>query len=99
MEEYRKNARIFYDPAQFDFLAPLKDNWEAIRREFDEVAKSRVHPWPETNLFTTTTYENDEAAKVTEGEGWNVFGMYAFNKKRTDNCKMCPVTAKMIEVR
>ena len=97
MEEYRRTSPKFYDPTQFAFLKPLQDNWKAIRQEFLEVAKSRTHPWPETNLFQTTTYKNDEEAKVTDGEGWNVFGLYAFNKKRTDNCKLCPLTAGVIE--
>jgi aspartyl/asparaginyl beta-hydroxylase (cupin superfamily) len=94
--DYIDTTPKFYDPALFDFLKPLKDNWEGVLKEFSEVAKTRTHPWPETNLFTTTTYENDKAATV-EGEGWNVFGLYAFNKKRTDNCKLCPFTTALIE--
>ena len=97
MESYRKNAKRFYDPKSFDFLQPLKDEWQTIAREFENVAKSRVHPWPETNLFQTTTYDDDKAAQVSEGEGWNVFGLYAFNKKRTDNCQLCPETTRIIE--
>ncbi len=64
-------------------------------QEYDEVAKSRVHPWPETTLFRT--YHNDEEATVSEGAGWNVFGLYAFNKKRSENCALCPVTTRLIE--
>lgn len=59
------------------------------------MAKTRVHPWPEANLFRT--YKNDEEATVSEGEGWNVFGLYAFNKKRTENCKLCPLTSSIVE--
>lgn len=73
----------------------LRDNWKAIRAEYDEVAKTRVHPWPETNLHRT--YHDDKEASITEGEGWNVFGLYAFNKKRSDNCALCPKTAALIE--
>lgn len=97
MESYRRDQRKFYDPGMFEFLQPLKDNWEGIRREFEEVAKSRTHPWPETNLFERRTYADDEEAAVKEGEGWNVFGLYAFNKKRTDNCRLCPFTTSLIE--
>ena len=31
------------------------------------------------------------------GEGWNVFGLYAFNKKKSDNCARCPVTTALVE--
>lgn len=79
----------------FGFLQPLVDNWKAIREEYDSVARTRVHPWPETNLHRT--YKNDEEATVAEGEGWNVFGLYAFNKKRSENCALCPRTTALIE--
>ncbi len=95
LEEYKQTSPKFYDHALFPFLQALCDNWQAVRQEFEAVAKSRVHPWPETNLFVT--YADDDDAKVTEGAGWNVFGLYAFNKKRTDNCLLCPVTTRLIE--
>lgn len=95
VDEYCSTQPTFYDPSLFPFLKALQDNWEAILKEFLFVAKDRVHPWPETNLFLT--YADDDDAKVTEGAGWNVFGLYAFNKKRTDNCKLCPFTTSLIE--
>jgi aspartyl/asparaginyl beta-hydroxylase (cupin superfamily) len=95
LNEYTLTQPKFYDPALFPFLNELKNNWEAVLKEFQVVAKDRVHPWPETNLFVT--YTDDADAKVTEGAGWNVFGLYAFNKKRTDNCQLCPVTTALIE--
>lgn len=95
VDEYCATHPKFYDPALFPFLKGLQDNWEAVLGEFRAVAQGRVHPWPETNLFVT--YADDDAAKVTEGSGWNVFGLFAFNKKRTDNCRLCPITTALVE--
>ena len=85
----------FYDPELFPFLKPLVENWKDILEEYENVAKSRTHPWPETNLFQT--YNDDKEASVSEGAGWNVFGLYAFNKKKQENCELCPKTAAIIE--
>lgn len=72
----------------------LKENWKEIKREYEEFAASEVHPWPEKNLFERVDPKSKERK---EGEGWNVFGLYAFNKKHAKNCEKCPVTAKIVE--
>eukprot|EP00002_Diphylleia_rotans_P007944 TRINITY_DN17599_c0_g1_i1.p1 TRINITY_DN17599_c0_g1~~TRINITY_DN17599_c0_g1_i1.p1 ORF type:complete len:316 (+),score=58.71 TRINITY_DN17599_c0_g1_i1:58-1005(+) len=35
--------------------------------------------------------------KIVEGVGWNVFGLYAFGKRNEVNCKLCPITAGIVE--
>jgi len=84
----------FYDPDQFDGLKPLKEHWKEIRAEYEKVAIKEVHPWPEPNLFERVDPKTKERK---EGEGWNVFGLYAFGKKHVTNCEKCPITAKVVE--
>jgi len=66
------SRKEWHHPAQFSFTKELEDNWLEIKREWEELEKSLCHPWPERELY------QKEGKK---GEGWDVFGLYAFGKK------------------
>jgi len=66
----------------------LEKNWEVVKKEFLALQESLFHPWPEANLYKKNGIE---------GEGWDVFGLYAFGKKHYKNSKLCPETTKIVE--
>lgn len=73
----------------FPFLKKLEEQWENVLKELNnllyneaENGVSYFHPWHEDDLFT--------------GQ-WDVYGLYSFGEKLTDNCKRCPKTTKLIE--
>jgi len=78
----------FHEPHQFSFTKELEDNWKTIKKEFDDLNTALFHPWPEANLFVKDG---------NRGEGWDVFGLYAFGKKHHRNIKLCPETARIVE--
>jgi len=78
----------YHNPYLFDFVYELEKNWKTIKSEFDNLENELFHPWPEKNLYT-------KDGKV--GEGWDVFGLYAFGKKHYRNAELCPETLKMVE--
>ena len=74
-------------------LNSLRENWKEIKKEYEKICEE-AHPWPEGNLFEKV---DPNTKKRKEGEGWNVFGLYAFGKKNPTNCDKCPITTKIVE--
>ena len=72
-------GRPFYDPSEFEFLEVVRSRWRDIYEEFLALDEKQHHPWPELGLFRTKDRETKE---LQPGVGWNVFGLYAFNKKK-----------------
>lgn len=72
---------MFYNPAEFDFVAELENNWTAICEELEQLQAKDFIPWPEKYLY---------------GKGWDTFGLYAFGVKIAKNCKLCPRTTALV---
>lgn len=74
---------MYLQAEKYPFTKVLEDNWEAILKEYKEVS---AHPemikWPEGQIY--------------DGR-WDTFGLYAFGMKQHENCKLCPVTTKVVE--
>lgn len=87
-------GRPFYNPCEFEFLKEVQSNWKEIYQEFKNLEQSEFHPWPESGLFRSKDRKTKE---LQPGVGWNVFGLYAFNTKKTENCLRCPLTTSLIE--
>ena len=66
----------------FPFTSVLESGWGSIRRELEMLHQSNFIPWPERFLY---------------GQGWDVFGFYAFGQKLLKNCQLCPETTRLIE--
>lgn len=64
-------------------LLPLIDRWADIRRELKALEAKHFVAWPGRYLY---------------GVAWDVFGLWAFGKRMDDNCALCPMTAKLVEV-
>jgi ornithine lipid ester-linked acyl 2-hydroxylase len=79
---------MFFDTAQWPFVAELESEWQVIRDEFLRLEANRLMPWPEKHL-----YQN---SKGQEG-GWSVMPLYAFGKKLHDNCRLFAQTTAAIE--
>jgi beta-hydroxylase len=73
---------MYLDPADYPFTAVLKRNWRAIRAEFERIAPANFMAWHERELY---------------GDGWDVFGLWAFGTRLDANCDMCPVTTATVE--
>jgi beta-hydroxylase len=73
---------MFYETAEFKFTDSLESNWLSVREEVTRLQQSNFIPWHEKFLYN---------------KGWNVFGLYAFEKKLENNCCLCSETTKLIE--
>jgi aspartyl/asparaginyl beta-hydroxylase (cupin superfamily) len=74
---------MFEDTAGFPFLKPLEENWRAVLDEYRAVAADpQMHAWPEGSIY--------------EGR-WDTFGLYAFGRKKHENCARCPITTRLVE--
>jgi beta-hydroxylase len=73
---------MFYDPAEFAFVANLETNWQTIKQELTHLHQQDFIPWPEKYLY---------------GQGWETFGLYAFGIRVNKNCNLCPETTKLVE--
>jgi beta-hydroxylase len=72
---------VFYDPLNYPAAALLETHFAAIRSELQHVC-GRFVPWPERDLY---------------GRGWSVFGFYAFGRRLDGNCRLCPLTAQVLD--
>ena len=73
----------FFDATGFPFAGVLERNAPAIMEELDRLLiGDRFTPWPERGLY---------------GKGWDVFGLYFFEKRIPEHCALCPGTVAIIE--
>jgi aspartyl/asparaginyl beta-hydroxylase (cupin superfamily) len=73
---------MFFAPDEFEFTHALESNWLVIREELERLKSTHFMPWPEKYLYT---------------HGWEVFGLYAFNRKIENNCLLCPEATRLVE--
>ena len=73
---------MFVDPGQFEFVAALEAQWEAIRAEYLTLPSNRFDPWVQRQMH---------------GGGWTVFGLYALGQQISAACAACPITARALQ--
>ncbi len=73
---------MYFSPEAFPFTRILEAGWADIRRELEDLHQGSFVPWPERFLY---------------GQGWDVFGLYAFGRKLQQNCDLCPQTTRLVE--
>ncbi len=73
---------MFENPGDYPFTATLEAGFPKIREELLNLHKSNFIPWPDRALY---------------GQGWEVFGLYAYRRRIDRNCELCPETARLVE--
>eukprot|EP01126_Amoeba_proteus_P034849 TRINITY_DN3493_c0_g1_i1.p1 TRINITY_DN3493_c0_g1~~TRINITY_DN3493_c0_g1_i1.p1 ORF type:complete len:260 (+),score=50.37 TRINITY_DN3493_c0_g1_i1:602-1381(+) len=83
-DHYKAVGKPWYDPNEFPFLKILEDNFDVIKEEALMLRnhENKLVPWPE---------------KFLAKNGWDVFGLYAFENRLDKLCDLCPKTTKMLE--
>jgi ornithine lipid ester-linked acyl 2-hydroxylase len=73
---------MFIDPAQFEFVAALEAQWQAIRDEYLALPSQSFDPWVQWQMH---------------GGGWTVFGLYALGQPIPAACAACSNTARVLQ--
>lgn len=73
---------MFYESTDFKFTDIMESKRLLIKEELTRLQEGNFMPWQEKFLYN---------------KGWNAFGLYAFEKKVEDNCRLCPETTKLVE--
>jgi ornithine lipid ester-linked acyl 2-hydroxylase len=73
---------VFVDPGQFEFVAALEAQWDAIRSEYLALRPDAFDPWVQHEMH---------------GGGWTVFGLYAIGQPILAACATCPRTARALQ--
>jgi beta-hydroxylase len=73
---------MYFNPADYPFTNVLKQNWRAIRAEFERIAPASFMAWHERELYH---------------KGWDVFGLWSFGTRLHENCDACPITTRTVE--
>jgi beta-hydroxylase len=68
---------MFIDSKKFEFVAYLESNWLTIREEYLKLPEDVFEPWVQREMY---------------GEGWSVYGLYAFGEKIEPALAACPHT-------
>lgn len=79
-----------FDRRDFPWAAELEANWQAIRRELEEVLKERER------LPNFQEVSRDQAS-LTQDDHWKTFFLYGYGYKLENNCARCPITTRLIE--
>lgn len=73
---------MIIDSTSFDFTKRLEAEWEKIRDEYFSLPANSFEPWVQREMY---------------GDGWSVYGLYAFGKQIPQACNQCPRTATILE--
>ena len=79
-------ARMFYDPAEFEWVRPLEMAFPVIRRELLQVL--------EDDGAGFRGYMSEGNQRLA---GWNTFNFFFYGKKFEENCARCPETTRVLE--
>ena len=72
---------MFVDASSFDFVARLEAQWTTIRDECLALGPEAFEPWVQREMY---------------GEGWSVYGLWAFSKRVESGIEACPKTAGIV---
>ena len=72
---------MFIDREQFEFVPYLESNWLRIREEYLKLPEDVFEPWVQREMY---------------GEGWSVYGFYAFGERIEPALAACPRTAQYL---
>jgi aspartyl/asparaginyl beta-hydroxylase (cupin superfamily) len=82
--------RPVYDVSTFPWIRQLESQWQAIRRELDEVLKERERVPNFQDI-------SPDQAHLARGDQWKTYFFYAFGRRAEANCARCPITARLVE--
>jgi beta-hydroxylase len=80
----------FIDNGEFPWVEHLDQGTGAIRAELDRLLE-RPEDIPAFHVMSPDQY------KISTGDSWKTFAFYVFNKRITENCELCPDTARILE--
>ena len=72
---------MFIEKDGFGFVSILEENWQTIREECLALPQDVFEPWVQREMY---------------GEGWSVYGLYAFGSKIENALRQCPKTARLL---
>jgi aspartyl/asparaginyl beta-hydroxylase (cupin superfamily) len=79
-------AKAFYDPGEFEWVAPLQAAFPTIRRELLQLLERDGEGFQK--------YMNESDQRMA---GWNTFNFFFFGEKFEENCRLCPETTAVLE--
>lgn len=82
--------RVFFEPADFQWVRPLEENWLAIRSELDSLLEHR------DRLPNFQDISKDQIT-ITQDDHWKTFFLYGYGYRQDKNCALCPMTAQLVE--
>ncbi|MDP1836644.1 MAG: aspartyl/asparaginyl beta-hydroxylase domain-containing protein [Chlamydiales bacterium] len=74
---------MFFTSQDFQFTKQLEAHWRDIREEVERLNSHDFIAWPEKFLY--------------DGQGWDVFRLYANRQRIVKHCGMCPKTSALLE--
>ncbi|MCU7958700.1 MAG: aspartyl/asparaginyl beta-hydroxylase domain-containing protein [gamma proteobacterium symbiont of Bathyaustriella thionipta] len=79
-----------FDPADFDFVPTLENNWQAIRKELDAIlsVKSALPSFHELS---------PDQKRISHGDHWKMFVLYGFGRWAQRNTSRCPETVEILK--
>ena len=81
--------QVFFDPADFDWIANIESAYPVIREELDAVLREREH------IPNLQDLSPDQAV-LTQGEEWKSLIFHAYGRRVAANCARCPRTAELL---
>ncbi|HNL06327.1 MAG TPA: aspartyl/asparaginyl beta-hydroxylase domain-containing protein [Chitinophagales bacterium] len=90
--ETTEQAVYFYNPADFDWVKTLEDNWHLIRRELENIlllpADTKPNPYWKASH---PAYVKSDAPIA-----WKTYGFLFFGIQQKTHCETCPETWRLL---
>ena len=79
-----------FDPADFDFVTTLENNWQPIRQELDAVlaVRSAIPGFHELS---------PDQQRISYGDHWKMFVLFGFGQWAERNASRCPNTVEVLK--
>lgn len=81
----------FFERQQFDWVPELESNWQAVRKELDEILKYT------NKLPNFQDISPDQAYSTSNDDLWKTYFLYGYGLKAEKNCDRCPETTRLLE--
>ena len=82
--------KTFFEPDSFPWVASVEADWGAVRKELDALLTQREQ-------IPNFQDISDAQKKLTEGDQWKTYWLFAYDKKADENCARCPETVRVLQ--
>lgn len=92
-ELFRRQSKIGatprFDKSVFPWIDRFETHWQNIDRELESILNT-------SGKLPTFDQVSPDQRRISKGDNWHVYPLFAFGDPFEENCARCPVTSKLL---